>query len=154
MVGHTLVLREQRVGGAEYIFSKLGAKKHIPYESMVKIFEYNRHFLEGGVFAILDKKFLAKFGVKNAALPLGTMKRLIEGQIPADEAVVFFRCMPEYQQEETARAMISKLMENQNFYKASFLARLEVEFDLRLAERAKESNEILKIYQETGKNGK
>jgi regulator of replication initiation timing len=153
MLDHVLVLREQQHGGAEYIFRRSGEKRHIEYSSMVKVLNYNRKFLEKGFFAILDSQFCKKFGIKNAALPLGTATRLVEGQIPTDEAIDLLRAMPEGQREETLRQMVLKLMDNPNFYKASFLTHLEVDLGLRLAERAQDSLNVQKIYREAANRG-
>lgn len=154
MVAHTLVLREQQRGGREYIFSHFGEKQHIPYESMKNVYLYNKHFHESGVFAILDKKFLAKYGVKNTPVVLGTMSRIVEGKLTVEETISYIQAMPDNQREEVYRQMVQKLMENPKIYKASFLARIEADLGWRLREQAEDSLEVRRIYQEEGKRGK
>lgn len=153
MVNHILVLREQKSGGAEFIFTKFGEKKHIPYSIAKKIFEYNK-FFENGVYAILTPEFLEKYGVQNQGANIGTMQRMIEGQIPADEFITRFRAMPESQRQEVADEMVRKLMKNKDAYQSFFLLKLQNELNLNLAERAESSRNLQKIYKEEAENGR
>lgn len=154
LVNHTLVLREQQKGGKEHIFTSFGLKKHIPYESAVKVAEYNKRFLEQGLFAILTQKFLDKFGIENAKVSLGTMNRMIEGSIPPNEFVTHFRGMPKGQQEEVRYQMVRRLMSDPDTYTGFFLLKLESELGLDLKDRAESSKGVIEAYKEAAKNGK
>lgn len=151
LLDHTLILRESARGGKMFIFpaNNFGMKKHIPYESMQKIINYNRSFFEKGCFAILDDRFLKKFGLKNAALNLGTMTRMVEGKLPADQFIDFFRSMPEYQRKETVDQMIRAYMDNQDIYSGYFLSRIQADLGLNIAERAENQKQMLDAYKDS-----
>ena len=155
MVDHVLVLREQQRGGREYKFpaGSFGKKMHIPFSDMKLVFEYNKKFFDKGIFAILTQDFLAKYGIVNAALPVGTMQRMIEGKVPADEFIDLYRAMPASQREEVMTQMVRAYIDNPEKYTGYFLSRLESDLGLQIHARAKAQKDMLKAYQETAYNG-
>ena len=147
LIDHHLVLREQQKGGKIYTFTKFGQKKHIPFASMEKIIEYNRSLHEKGCFAILTQRFLDKFGLKNQALPLGSMSRMIEGSVPADEFITIYESAPEYQRKAISDQMIRKLMDDPKIYSSYFLAKIENELGLNLYERSESNKATIEAYK-------
>lgn len=149
MVDHNLNLRTEKRGGKIYTFKagNFGAKKHIPYSDMKKIIDNQKSFFDKGLFAILNQDFLLKFGLKNAALPLGTMKRMVGGQVPAEEFVDLFKAMPEYQRNELLGQMVRAYRDNPDAYSGYFLSRIQADINLDIASRADSQKQMLKAYK-------
>lgn len=148
---HCLNLRTDKKGGKIYTFpaGSFGAKKHIAYLDMKKIINNQRSFFEKGLFAILNQDFLDKFGLKNKAIPIGTMTRMIEGKVPAEEFIDLWAAVPEYQRDEIMGQMVRAYRDNPDIYTGYFLSRIQADLNLDIAARANNQKQMLKAYKDS-----
>lgn len=114
LIDYPLNLLHQNNGRAKYRFDKFGMTKQVLYQDILTILENYMHFLENGMFVILDKRVINRHGLQeiaNKVLNKEQIEKILDGS--KDALKLYEGCSPE-QQRKIIGMVTRKLAEDMN----------------------------------------
>lgn len=136
-----------------YELKNFGDSVVIPYEQLKDFIRYHKNFVIDGTIAILNSDFLKKHDLYKSTLNLLSREQigqLIDNKFDSRVAVELFESTSDTQREDIIRAMRDNLIEDESFYDALFVAKINKSAGINLYELAAEQSAWLEMLKEYG----
>jgi len=103
------LLNQNNNGRAKYRFDKFGQTKQILYQDMLVILENYMHFLESGVFTILDKRVINRHGLQEITRKILTREQIDKIITGSSDAIALYKSCGSEQQKLIIGMLTRKL---------------------------------------------